>query len=515
MGRRAAWFAVALVLAHGSGWAQVPEEGALARVKRAGVLRWGADRQGGEPYAFEDPENPGTIIGFEVDIAEAIAKHLGVRAEFTQNGWETLVPAVERGSFDLALNGLEVTRGRVGRVRLSRPYFVYKLRLMVRRDDPRVQTAELGALKGLTVATLGNTEAHEQLEKEGGCEIKLYEGIEEQYADLEGKRVDAVLLDDLSAQSYGVPRESLRVVGDTGAGYYAAAMRIQDDDLGDAVDAALDALARSGELRGILAKWKIDGPHQERLVEWTQDDSRRLFAERGGGERPSFNLRHVELFAWGALITLGISVSAMALAIALGIPLALGRTYRARSPIGWFCTAYVELFRGTPVLLQLYVIYFGLPTMEPGLNAWLASIGLPAISLSMNAWTAAILGLGLNYAAYEAEIYRAGLMAVPKGQLEAAWALGMSTPLALRRVIVPQAARIALPGVTNDFVAMLKDSSLVSVIAVVELTKQMSITAVDVRSWALPGLVCAAFYLAMSYPLSTMARRLEKRLESQ
>ena len=118
----------------------------------------------------------------------------------------------------------------------------------------------------------------------------------------------------------------------------------------------------------------------------------------------------------------------------------------------------------------------------------------------------------MNYAAYEAEVYRAGIQAVPRGQMEAALSLGMPTSLALRRVVLPQGFRLALPSVTNDFIALLKDSSLVSVITVVELTKRMTITAVDVRSWAIPGLMCAALYFIMSYPLSLFARRLEARL---
>jgi len=155
----------------------------------------------------------------------------------------------------------------------------------------------------------------------------------------------------------------------------------------------------------------------------------------------------------------------------------------------------VELFRGTPVLLQLYVLYYGLAPV-----------------VRIGAIPAAIVGLGMNYAAYEAEVYRAGVTAVPSGQMEAALSLGMSVPLAMRRIVLPQAMRFALPNVTNDFIALLKDSSLVSVITVVELTKQMTITAVDLRGWLIPGLLCAALYFAMSYPLSRWAKRLEARL---
>ena len=118
----------------------------------------------------------------------------------------------------------------------------------------------------------------------------------------------------------------------------------------------------------------------------------------------------------------------------------------------------------------------------------------------------------MNYGAYEAEVYRAGIQAVPKGQMEAAVSLGMSTSLALRRIVMPQAFRLALPSVTNDFIALLKDSSLVSVITVIELTKRTNIVAENTGSWLYPGLLCAAMYFAMGYPLSRLARRLEARL---
>jgi polar amino acid transport system substrate-binding protein len=118
----------------------------------------------------------------------------------------------------------------------------------------------------------------------------------------------------------------------------------------------------------------------------------------------------------------------------------------------------------------------------------------------------------LNYGAYEAEVHRAALQAIPIGQSEAAASLGLSRAQSLRLVLLPQALRTALPAMTNDLIALLKDSSLVSVITVVELTKQMTITAVDVRSWALPGALCAGLYFAMSYPLARLAARLEARL---
>ena len=154
----------------------------------------------------------------------------------------------------------------------------------------------------------------------------------------------------------------------------------------------------------------------------------------------------------------------------------------------------MEVTRGTPVLLQLFVIYYGLSSV----------VRLPA-------FVAAWIGLGFNYAAYESEIYRGALLAVPVGQLEAARTLGLTEAQVLRLIRGPQAFRLALAPMTNDFVALLKDSSLVSVITVIELTKQTQIFAANIGSWVVPGALCAALYLAMSLPLSRLARRLERR----
>ncbi|MBX3220667.1 MAG: ABC transporter permease subunit [Labilithrix sp.] len=464
----------------------------LARVRAAGVLRWGGDVQGGEPYVYGDPARPDRLIGFEVEIADAIAKQLGVRAEFVQNDWSNLVPSLERGSFDVAMNGLEVTESRVGRVRFTRPYYVFAARLMARADDASI-LPDLLALRGKKVGTLANSFAFEMLR--GAAEPVVYEGVEEPYVDLVHGRTDAVLLDDIIASRYGAPREELRVVGDLSEGYYALAVRPSEPDLAAAIDGAIDALAASGELRRILDRSRLWNARQERLVGWSAADQTTMIGAPPAP--PPLGTAHVTLFLRGAGVTLVVSVLAMALAMTLGLLLALGRLYGG-PVLARLAGAYVEVYRGTPVLLQLYLLYYGLAPV-----------------LRLGALPAAVIGLGMNYAAYEAEVYRAGIQAVPAAQLESALALGMTTRLALRRVVLPQALRHAIPNVTNDFIALLKDSSLVSVITVVELTKQMTITAVDVRSWVGPGLLCAGLYFAMSYPLGAVARRLEKKLEGE
>jgi polar amino acid transport system substrate-binding protein len=192
-------------------------------------------------------------------------------------------------------------------------------------------------------------------------------------------------------------------------------------------------------------------------------------------------------------VTIALSLLSMVLAVVMGMAIASGRVYGS-SLVRTVLIGYVELMRGTPILLQLFVLYYGIA----------AAIRLPA-------FLAAFLGLALNYAAYESEIYRSALEAVSPGQLEAARTLGFTERQILRLIRGPQAFRLALAPMTNDFVALLKDSSLVSVLTVVELTKQTQVFATNLGSWVIPGTLCAALYLAMSLPLSALARRMEKK----
>jgi len=155
----------------------------------------------------------------------------------------------------------------------------------------------------------------------------------------------------------------------------------------------------------------------------------------------------------------------------------------------------------------LYLIYFLIPR--------LLDLLFPGEELSINAFAAAVTGLAINYSAYEAEIYRGGIRSIPQGQLEAAISLGMSRGLALRRIIIPQATRLVLPPMTNDFIALFKDTAVCSVITVVELSKQYYIQARSTGAIVELGLLTALLYLAMSYPLSVLTNRMEKNLSQE
>lgn len=466
--------------------------GALEKIRKQGFLLWGSDAEGGAPYIFPDPKKPSSIIGFEVDLADAMARELGVKARQVQNAWDSLIPALERGDFDIAMNGLEITPQRKLRVLFSRPYYVYSEQLVVRKEETGIRGVR--DLKGKKAGTLSGAVAKDILDGIGGVEVRVYSGQVEPYEDLALGRLDAVLLDLPIAAYYGKPNPRLKYAGQpVGEGFYGIAVRKGDKELKEALDGVIEKLLRTGELKRIYEKWDIWNESQEKLFSSLSDPSGYVSLEETK-EAPLYTF--FPSLLKGAGITVVLSAVSMAMAVMLGLLLTLSRLY-GKKPLRFLASSYIEIYRGTPLLIQLYILYYGLPN----------------IGITLNPIAAAVIGLGMNYAAYEAEIYRAGIEAVPKGQMEAALSLGMTKGLAIRRIILPQALRITIPPVTNDFIALFKDSSLVSVIAMVELTKTYSILAATTLRFFELGLIAAILYFAMSYPLSLLARRLEKRLK--
>ena len=464
----------------------------IEEIHERGYLLWGSDAQGGAPYIFPDPKAPSKLIGFEVDLADEIAKELGVKARQAQNAWDSLIPALMRGDSDIAMNGIEITPQRENEVLFSRPYYIYTEQLVVRKDEETIKS--VNDLKGKKVGTLSGTVAQDILVKMGGVDVKIYAGQVEPYEDLAIGRLDAVLLDLPIAAYYAKPNPKLKYAGQpVGEGFYAIAIRKGNEELKARVDDILERLVSTGRLKEIYVKWDLWNEKQEKLFKNIRQPKGYVALDES---KKASLYTFVPTLLKGAGTTIFISVTAMALAVVLGLILTIVRLY-GRPPLSSMATGYIEIYRGTPLLIQLFILYYGLPN----------------IGISLNPLTAAFLGLGMNYAAYEAELYRAGINAVPKGQMEAALSLGMTRGIALRRIVLPQAFKIALPGVTNDFIALFKDSSLVSVIAMVELTKTYSILAASTLRFFELGIIVAFLYFGMSYPLSLFARRLENRLK--
>lgn len=475
---------------------------ALDEIHRRGTLIWGGDQEGGAPYVFPDPKDPEHLIGFEVELADMLAQELGVKAKFQQGQWEQL-PQMIGSQIDIALNGFERTPIRLRDYLCTRPYYFFGLQLMAKRNGPLGSWKQFNSKKpdgGLwRIGVLGGSEAESYLnglhDKENAqIEVVKYTGNTDPMEHVKTGVLDATVADDCVTNYYADRYPELKLVGSPEeGGYYVALAAKGEDRLLSALDAALGKLIADGRLKDLYDRWNMQGR--------TQILALRNVEEIPAAEYLSFwEILHRDLpvLLESAGMTVFLSVVSFPLAIAIGICVAIGRLYGPwiiAKPLG----LYVEVLRGTPLMLQLYAIFFL----------------LPKIGLRLNPLVAGIAGLAINYSAYEAEIYRAGLQAIARGQMEAALALGMTKFQAINRIILPQAFRIVIPPVTNDFIALFKDTSVCSVITIVELTKRYSILALSTGAIVQLAGITAILYMLMSVPLSLFARWSERRLAGE
>ncbi len=475
------WLTCAIVLVHAVSSNAVRADD-LAAIQQRGTLIWGGDQEGGGPYIYPDASDPTKVVGFEVDLAELIAQHIGVKAQFAQGQWDKLPSQLDRGDLDLVINGYEWSPQCAERYGTSIPYYIYELQLLGRRGDVTLQSwadvAKPPDGRRKRIGVLGGSAAYDYLQENYGdkVDIVLFDGVVEAIrgTELGTDGLDANLQDlpawTFLAKDYpGIATIDQPV----GRGYYVVLTKKADTQLLAAVNNAILTALEDGRMRRLLAKYGVWNATQAR---WGLEvDSNHSFVgdafsnSTGGVPEPiAFESLHgwsvIRQRGWllvqAAGMTVLLSVCSMPLAILIGLIAAIAKMYGPR--IGTFlASTYIEIVRGTPLVLQLYVIFFL----------------LPEVGVSIPAFWAAVLGLAINYSAYEAEIYRAGLQSIPRGQLEAAAALGMSQRMTLWRVVIPQATRLVIPPMTNDFIALFKDTAVCSVITVVELSKQYYIHA--------------------------------------
>lgn len=495
----------------------------MADVKSRGELRWCGDQEGGGPYVFPRDDDPAQVTGFEVDLAAKLAEYLKVKPVFTQGQWDKLGDMVRTKKCDLVLNGYEFTPERIEALTPTIPYYVYGLQLLVRKGDPTFRgwddltaasgtKARIGVLTGSAAETTMREFCGDNNDR---CEVINYDGGTDTMREVETGKLDATLQDTPIARFYAPRFPGLVPTGaPVGKGYYVIYVDRGEVALKDSLNEAIILLQRSGDLEAMYRTYGMWDDAQAELASIASMGrffglDQAVRAEVKKREMPKEETVHTELRKHGldvvttyggimlesAGLTIVLAFGSFPIAILIGLLIAVGRMFGpsfVRIPL----TVSVEFLRGTPLMLQLYFLFFMLPEV---------GITIPAF------WTG-ILGLAINYSAYESEIYRAGLQAIPPGQMEAALALGMSRGQAIRRIVVPQAVRIVIPPVVNDFIALFKDTSVVSVVTLVELTKRFSVLSMSTQATVELMLMTAGLYLLMSYPMSLISRRIERRL---
>lgn len=508
------WFLM-LFLFSGIVWAQTEgeaaegaEEGEEEMVvtvpREAGILRYGADLEGGVPYVFEDANNGNKLAGYEVEMLEYIAGKLGKKLVHVQNDWDKLIPGLTRDLYDVAIQGLEITPEHEDVVFFSVPYYITGLQLAVRKDEFLINALE--ECHGKVVGTLKESVAFYILEGMKDVDIRAYPTEVNGYDDLVNGRLDATLFDAPVALYYGGLRPEVKFVGNPiGRIVYGIAIPKSNPELLGQINEILTEMRGNGEMRAILERWNLwnslvaaefedYGPPKTPPVKYDEWVSSQRPVSKFQ-ERIHRYIGIMPIFGRAAIVTMEISILAMLLAVVFGFLLATIRVY-APQPFSFLAVLYIEIIRGTPVLIQLFFIFYG----------------LPSIGIKLSPFLAGIAGLGMNYAAYEAENYRAGFISVPHSQMEAALGLAMTRWQAIRYVVAPQAFRVVLPPVTNDFISLLKDSSLVSVITMVELTKAYGQVATTYYDYFGTGIIVAVIYLLLGLPFVRLARWTEKKL---
>lgn len=466
------------------------------------VLRWAADANSNAPYAFYGPGDK--LTGFEYEIITALAEEMGRKPQFIQNDWDGLIPGLGRDLYDCVICGIEITPDKAGEVLFSDPYYVTFEQLVVRKGTPPITS--LDELRGKEIGTLDQTAALSMLEKTPGVTPKTYDQEFTAYLDTANGRIFGVLLDYPIAKYYAAPNPNLQFTGPPfGQIIYGIAMKKGNVALQQEMNAALGRLVASGKMRDILSRWglwtpTVAGAFGQPEEPSVPDTEYKAFVASNAVEASIWT--RIQRYAgyWplllnAALLTLEVSIMGMTVAILVGFTLAVMRVF-GPWPLRWLAVLYIEIIRGTPLLIQLYIIFFG----------------LPSLGIKLSPFIAGVLGLGLNYAAYEAENYRAGLLAVPRGQMEAARALGMTRRQGLFHVLIPQSFRMVLPPVTNDFISLLKDSSLVSMVTLLDLTGAYNRIASQTFDYFGTGLMIASIYLLIGLPFVRLARFTEERL---
>lgn len=486
---------------------------AFAQDKKS--LRWGTDPTGGAPFVYKDKS--GTYVGFEVELANYLGEKLGRTPEMVAGDWANLPQQLTKsadvdGGIDVVLNGYELRKDLATKYAATRPYYVGRVTLLARADDETLN--DWDELPGKSVGVLGGAAGHKYVKKRyntGGkffpslsVDMKTNPDVANVVKLVNDGRLDATVQDSPAATYFLKEYPGLKQVGEPMQpgplpGYFVIYYRKADTELGRQLDEAIAAGLTDGKFKEIYGRYGLWNADQEELARdaarpWVQP-------ELPDEESPWPELFGELLLAAGTTVVL--AVLSFPLAMMAGLLLAVGRVYGP-----WFvrapCGLWVEVIRGTPLLLQLFVVYFLIPEL-------FIKAGLEDAIKWLSPFVAGVLGLAINYSAYEAENYRAGLQAIPRGQTEAAVALGMSRWTALRTVVIPQAVRLVIPPVTNDFIALFKDTSACSILFVTELTRKYNELFNFNRDLVVELLfITAGLYLLMSYPLALVARRLEK-----
>lgn len=452
---------------------------------------------------FSTIDSRGNLSGFDADIARALALRMGQEPTLVQVDWAGIQAGLQSGKYDLICGSMAITPERAQSMGFSLPYYVSGAQVFGRGG---VVPKRMGVTEASTYANY--VLDHPNLFP--AAEIVTYGSEAEILAAVAADKVDGFISDRIVGGFY-IERSGASDISATGKLLYQEACGIAtrkgDGELVRRVNEALLGLIQSGEYQAIYQKWVGAPPDFEVLfAQWGH------FADQipQAGElasvisKPKSSGSTVKLLAEGAVLTIELSLLTALLTLVTGLFLGLGSV----SPNRWLrglSHGYVGLIRGTPLLVQLFLSYFVVATL---INRW---IGFELVG----AFLAALLALVINTTAYNGETLRGGILGVDRGQWDAALSLGMTRAQTLRRIILPQALVASIPSLGNNLVVLVKDTSLVGAITLIELTYAARNVVFQTGQAFTPFLLAAGFYLVIITALSLGVKSWERSLANR
>jgi len=446
------------------------------------------------PFEFLSPQ--GDLQGFDVDLMNAIAKEAGFKINYQNLPFAGMIPALQARTIDAAVAAMTITEERAKTVSFSRPYFKSGLAIATRANNQDITSFD--SLRNKRIAVQIGTTGAEKAAAVPGAEVTSFDDAPTAIRELINGNVDALLHDQpviLYALTSGNV-QGIKIVGELLTEEYFGFPTPKGSPNLALIDRGLTALLENGGYARIYQKWfgvqPLPLPDRLPFQGQTTTGVSALFTAF------STIATALPLLLRGALVTLQLTALSVILGLIGGSLLGIVRLSKIL-PVRWAARAYIDFFRGTPLLVQIFMIYFGIPAIAQELG----------LGFNFNRWTAAIIALSLNSAAYIAEIVRAGIQSIDLGQSEASQSLGMSSTQTMRYIIFPQAFRRMLPPLGNEFISMLKDTSLVAVIGFEELFRNgQLIVAGNYRSFEIYAAV-AVIYLCLTLLSSQAFSRLE------
>ncbi|MEH1806042.1 MAG: ABC transporter permease subunit [Nostoc sp.] len=445
---------------------------------------------------FEFQGKGGELQGFSIDLMNAIASSANFKVDFQSLPFDGIIPALQAKTVDAAISSITITEERAKTISFSRPYFKAGLAIAIRADNQDITGFD--SLKNKKIAVQIGTTGAAKAKSIPGVQIRSFDSAPIALQELLNSNVDAVI-NDAPVTLYAINTgnlQGIKVVQQLlTEEFYGIATAKNSPNL-TLINDGLDRVLKNGTYSQIYQKWfKVEPPSLP---------AKSPFENQTNASAPkiltsiSVVLQAFPSLLQGALITLQLTILSVVFGLIGGSLIGIVRLSHI-APVRWLARAYVDFFRGTPLLLQIFMIYFGLPAI-------LQELGL---TFSFDRLSAGVIALSLNSAAYIAEVVRAGIQSIEPGQAEAAKSLGLSSLQTMSYVIFPQAFRRMIPPLGNEFISLLKDTSLVSVIGFEELVRKGQLIIADnYRAFEIYAGV-AVIYLCLTLLSSQAFSRLE------